>query len=152
MYAVQQILTSYIREKFLSIKRLEYFSDGCSGQSKNYKNFFKLTHHLYHFNLEASWSFFATSHGKSPCDVVGRMIKRKLTQASLKQPINNQILSMEAVYEFCTTEITSVKFFLIKKDPIQNVREFLRRRYAMASTVPGTRSFHHFESDSVGVL
>ena len=81
VYAVQQILTSNTKEKFVAIKRLEYFSDGCSGQYKNYKNFFKLIHHLHNFNLKASWSFFATSHGKSPCNGVGEMIKCKLTQA-----------------------------------------------------------------------
>ena len=32
------------------------------------------------------------------------------------------------------------------------LRELLRRRYAMASTVPGTRSFHHFEFNLVGVF
>ena len=31
VYAVQQLLTSHMKENFL-IKRLEYFSDGCSGQ------------------------------------------------------------------------------------------------------------------------
>ena len=41
---------------------------------------------------------------------------------------------------------------MIEKDPLQNVREFLHKSYALASTVPEARSFHHFESDSVGVL
>ena len=75
-----------------------------------------------------------------------------LIQASLKRPTNNQILLMETAYEFCITEITSVKVFLIEKDPLQNFREFLHKRCAMASIVPRTQSFHHFESDSVGVL
>ena len=39
VYAVQQLLTSHMKENFPSIKRLEYFSDGCSDQYKNYKNF-----------------------------------------------------------------------------------------------------------------
>ena len=152
VYSLQQTLTSYIQEKFPSIKRLEYFSDGCSGQYKNFKNFFNLTHHFQDFNLEASWSFFATSHGKSPCDGVGGMVKRKLAQASLKRPIDNQILSTEDAYTFCKDEITSVTFFLISKEALHNTRAFLQSRYAAASTVPGTRSFHHFESDSTGLL
>ena len=102
------------------------------------KFFFNSKHHLHYFNPESTWSFFATSHGKSPCDGVGEMVKQKLTQASLKRPTNNQILSMEAVYEFCGSEMTSVNF-LIEKNPLQSVREFLQRRYAMASTVPGMR-------------
>ena len=152
MYALQQILTNYIKEKFPSIKFLEYFSDGCSGQYKNFKNFLNLTHHYQDFNFKASWSFFATSHGKSPCNGIGGMIKRKVTQASLKHPTQNQILSTEAVYAYCKKEIESVNFFMISKETLQSTREFLQRRYAAASTVPGTRSFHHFESDSIGIL
>ena len=40
VYALQQTLTKFIQEKFPAIKRLEYFSDGCSGQYKNFKEFF----------------------------------------------------------------------------------------------------------------
>jgi len=152
VYAFQKILASYVKEKFPSVKHLQYFSDGCSGQYKNFKNFFNLTHHFQDFGFKASWSFFATSHGKSPCDGIGGMIKRKLTQASLKRPINDQILSTEAIYAFCREEISSVNFFLISKETLQSTRKFLQKRYAAASTVPGTRSFHHFESDSIGVL
>ena len=41
---------------------------------------------------------------------------------------------------------------MIFKETLQSTREFLQRRYAAASTVPGTRSFHHFESDLIGIL
>ena len=41
---------------------------------------------------------------------------------------------------------------MICKETLQSTREFLQRRYATASTVPETRSFHHFESDLVGIL
>jgi len=56
-------------------KTFEYFSDGCSGQHKNYKNFLNLTYHKHDFDVDASWVFFATSHGKSPCDGIGGMVK-----------------------------------------------------------------------------
>ena len=75
VYAVQQLLTGHMKENFPSIKRLEYFSDECSGQYKNYKNFLNLRYHVQDFSLDASWSFFATSHGKSPCDGVEEMVK-----------------------------------------------------------------------------
>ena len=149
---MQRILTNYIKEKFPQILNLEYFSDGCSGQYKNLKNFLNLTYHFHDFNLNASWSFFATSHGKSPCDGVGGMIKRKLTQASLMRPTENQILSAEAVFEFCKDSITGTTFFLISPEMLKSTRKFLQSRYTTATTVPGTRSFHHFESEAVGII
>ena len=152
LYAVQQLLTSHMKENFPSIKRFEYFSDGCIGQYKNYKNFLNLTYHVRDFSLDASWSFFATSHGKSLCDGVGGMVKRALTQASLKRPTAHQILSTEAAYEFCSNQIRNGNFFLISKEALQPVRDHLQRRYVFASTVPGTRSFQHFDSDGIGKL
>ena len=52
-----------------------YFSDGCAGQYKNYKNFVNLCHHLSDVGIEAFWNFFATSHGKYSCDGIGRITK-----------------------------------------------------------------------------
>ena len=58
VYAVQQLLASHMKKNFPSIKHLEYFSDGCSGRYRNYKNFLNLTYHVQDFGLDASWSFF----------------------------------------------------------------------------------------------
>ena len=58
VYALQTILTKHLKERFPQVNFLEYFSDGCSGQYKNYKNFFNLTYHKQDFNLNASWNFF----------------------------------------------------------------------------------------------
>jgi len=35
VYPVQQLLAGHMKKNFPSIKCLEYFSDGCSGQYKN---------------------------------------------------------------------------------------------------------------------
>ena len=39
VYQVQSILVQYIKENYPNIVKLHYFSDGCSAQYKNYKNF-----------------------------------------------------------------------------------------------------------------
>ena len=66
-------------------KKVFYFSDGCAGQYKNCKNFMNLCHHSVDFGFEAEWHFFATSHGKGPCDGVGGLLKRMATKASLQR-------------------------------------------------------------------
>jgi len=35
--------------------------------------------------VEAEWNFFATSHGKSPCEGTGGTVKRLVTPASCRQ-------------------------------------------------------------------
>ena len=79
------------------ISIIEYFSDGCAAQYKNYKNFLNLCYHKDEFGLNAIWSFFATSHGKSPCDGIGGTVKRQIARASLHKPLNDQILTFDAV-------------------------------------------------------
>ena len=53
------------------ITKCIYFSDGAGSQYKDYKN-------------KAEWHFFATSHGKRPCDVIGGTLKRLVAKASLQ--------------------------------------------------------------------
>lgn len=75
------------------VKSVNYFSDGCAGQYKNCKNFLNLCFHRTDFHTGCTWSFFATSHGKSTCDGVGGTVKRITSRASLQRPFDNQILS-----------------------------------------------------------
>ena len=107
-------ICNYIKDKLPSVRKVEYFIDGCAGQYKNVKNFINLCHHKIDLNIDASWSFFATSHGKSPCDGIGDTVKCKITRASLQRPLSNQILSFSAVEELCSS-ITRINFFFHKQ-------------------------------------
>ena len=129
---------------FDDVVHIHYFSDGCAAQYKNLKNFINLCHHKIDFNVDCSWSFFATSHGKSPCDGIGGTLKRLAARASLQRAKTNQIVSPEDFFNFCNDEIKMVTSIYIPKEEIEATREKMRERYEKAKTVPGTRSFHHF--------
>ena len=101
VYARQQKFTCYIKQHFPFIKTIQYFSDGCAGQYKNFKNILNLTYHENDFGLTAVWNFFATSHGKSSCDGLGGAVKRKLLHRSLAQPFQKQILTAEDAFKYC---------------------------------------------------
>ena len=123
---------------------VHYFSDGCAAQYKNCKNFLNLCNHKNDFGVDGTWSFFATSHGKSPCDGIGGTLKRLTARASLQRPTSNQILTAMDFFNFCDQEITAVTSLFISRDEINKSRSLMEERYKMAKTVPGTRSFHHF--------
>ena len=93
---------------------IQYFSDGCASQHKNYKNFLNLTFHYHDFGLDATWNFFATSHGKSSCDGLGGTIKRKLATESLCRTTENPIITAKQAFEYCKTSMPSIEFFLLK--------------------------------------
>ena len=103
-----------------------------------------LCHHHKDFGLNADWTFFATSHGKSPCDGVGRTVKRLVSRASLQRPINNQILTAESFFEFCQENISGISFDYLTTDSLVSTRVFLNERFLKGNTIPGTRSFHYF--------
>jgi len=48
---------------------------------------------LNEYGMDAKWNFFATTHGKSPCDGIGGTVKRLTTAENLAHPPHNQILS-----------------------------------------------------------
>ena len=60
----------------------------------------------------AEWIFFATSHGKSPCDVVGGFDKRYVAKHSLQRPLYDQILSYQSMLDLRVRKIPSITFFV----------------------------------------
>lgn len=87
VYQIQKKSIEYVKMKIKDLTNIIYFSDGYAAQYKNRKNFFNLCHHATDFNVTAEWVFFATSHGKSPCDGIGGTIKRTATRASFNDPM-----------------------------------------------------------------
>ena len=66
-----RIVMLYVKENLLQIKSVDYFSDSCAGQYKNCKAFLNRCHPKLDLDIDVTWGFFATSHGKSPCDGIG---------------------------------------------------------------------------------
>ena len=113
------------------------------GSTRTIKAFLNLCHHKSDFDIDATWAFFATGHGKSPCDRIGSTVKCKILCASLQRSVN-QILTFHAVKEYCKSSIEGITFLTIDKKDMVAVRENLTPCYELGYTVPGTRSCHHF--------
>ena len=153
VYRVLSEAITFAREKVVTnLRKVFYFSDGCAGQYKNCKNFLNLCHHERDFQVSCSWTFFATSHGKSPCDGLGGTIKRLAARASLQRPLSDQILTAEQLYEFCLKEVQGISVFFLSKEEIDETRQFLAKRFQNVHTLPGTRSFHQFEPISESAI
>ena len=105
---------------------------------------FLTCYHEYDFGVSCLWSFFAKSHGKSPCDGICSTLKWLAARASLQWPMNNQILKPVDFFNFCNDTITSVTLIFLSHEQIEHCRSTMKDCYETAKTVPGTRSFHHF--------
>lgn len=147
-------LILHLKEELPSITKVVYFSDGAASQYKNYKNFSNLCHHQIDHGLVAEWHFFATSHGKSPCDGLGGTTKRLVARASLQATEEDQILTPLQMFQWADENIDGIKFFFVSDDDVQrNANKCqLEKRYSLSKTVSGTRSHHCFIPTSEGSL
>ena len=136
VHLFQTHLIEFMKKRFTTLNRIVYFSDGCPAQYKNCKNFVNLCNHESDFGASAEWNFFATSHGKGPCDGVGGTVKRLATRASLQRP-NNPILTPKQFFEFAQQSITAVTFAFTTTEDHDGHRNRLQERFASARTVPG---------------
>ena len=144
VYKIIQAIIPELKLEITDLKKVYFFTDGCAAQYKNFKSFYNLANINQEFNIDAEWNFFATSHGKSPCDGLGGTVKRMTAQESLKRPYRAQILTSDAMFKFCVEKIKGIKFRYIKQTDLQAQRIEHSNRYDGVVTLPGTRSFHQF--------
>ena len=88
VYHFQCKLIEFLKE-IIQFRKVIYFSDGAASQYKNRENFINLANHEADFGMPADWHFFATSHGKGPCDGVGGTVKGLAARANLQRPYEN---------------------------------------------------------------
>lgn len=144
VYVYLKIVIDFIKELVPNAAKVFYFSDGAPQQFKNYKNFVNIYYHKEDFDLETEWHFFATAHGKGPCDGVGGTVKRKAARASLQRPIDKQIITVKELCDWAL-EPTSLPNIDVKFSPEKdyvNAKEKLNLRYITAKTITGTQKFH----------
>ena len=108
--------------------------------------------HKVDFGIEATLSFFATSHGKSPCDGIGVTVKRLTARASLQRPYSEQILNVSSMLSFCKANIPGITFIHILKERVEEVRAQLKERFASGHTILGTRGCHIFTPVGTNVI
>ena len=87
--------------------------------------------------------FFATSHGKEPCDGIGGTVKRLVSNAGLQCISDSIILNPHDMFKYCKKNFQGIKFIFITKE-LPKTRESLEDRFAKAITIPGTKSYHEF--------
>ena len=118
---------------------------GAVDSIKTEKNFLNLCYHEQHHSLKASWTFFATSHGKQPCDGIGGTVESLVARESLKRVNEKQILCPSAMFCYCKDNIKEMNFLFVTKEQIGVTRNALKKRIEGAILVPGTRHFHQFD-------
>ena len=118
LYQVQNEVLKKVLADLPKMKDFTYFSDGCANQYKNQKNLFNLCQHSSESGINAKWVFFATSHGKQPCDGIGGTVKRLNRLASLGRATSDQILTPTTMFNFCKDNIEGRNFIYLSTDEV----------------------------------
>lgn len=147
VHSFQRVLIQYIKQQLPNVTFIKYFSDGAASQYKNFKNFANIRFHREDFGLDCDWHFFATSHGKGPCDGVGGVVKRLATRYSkqLLKSGKERLLTAHQLYLFAKENIQNVYVEYVETEVVQLNMEFLKERFATACKVPGCRDQHYFK-------
>lgn len=141
MHLFQRKLVQFINSELKGITKIIYVPDGASGQYKNKKKIINLTHHYNDFQMTARWNFFPTSHGKGPCDGIGKTLKRLASRASL-QRIDNPIRTPKELFEWATKALTNITCCYTTNEDYEREEKFLSVRFQKAIMIKGTLKYH----------
>lgn len=99
-------------------------------------------------------AFFATTHGKSPCDGLVGTVKRLATRASLQIGIKMQILTPLDFFKWACQckSLPNVNFVFGDNDSYLRLKSSLETRFhKLKDCVPvkGTQSLHFISSNAV---
>lgn len=144
VYQFQLLLIEYLKERFPIINRIAFFSDGAGGQYKNKKNFFQLCQFKAIHGFDAEWHFFATSHGKGPCDGIGGTFKRNAAKASLQRPYTNQITNARDLFTWAISTDSAIVFRFCSEADYNRIERHLRNKFNDINGITGTRMYHSF--------
>jgi hypothetical protein len=138
---------NYISREFNHISNVIVWSDGAPSHFKNKFTIANLLNLERDYKIKIQWNFFATSHGKSPCDGIGGNIKRMVNDRTRTQNLMiqcasqfveeaNKIGSKIEVWELAVSKIESSKAaFELWKDKV--------------ASITGIRSQHKFETSGL---
>lgn len=144
VYVFSKIINKHIKQISKSPRKILYFSDGAPQQYKNVKNFVNVYFHGEDFQVSADWHFFASAHGKGPCDRVGGTLKRAAARASLQLPPDRQITTPKQLYEWAS-HASHVPNIIAEFSPAHDytlASEMLKSRFNQAQPLPGTQKIH----------
>lgn len=97
VFSIMKALVNKIRNDLPTTTHLHYITDSLNLQYRNISILSIISLHKVNFNLEASWTYFESGHGKGPCDGARATSKRAADEAVLR---GNSIRSAEEYFKW----------------------------------------------------
>ena len=115
--------------------RVHLFTDGAASQFKQKYNLCNLTY-LKQQGIEATWHFFATSHGKVAVDGVGGKVKQCAWLAVFS---GEKVTNATEFVKVVEKKVHQIRVMHIPNEVIENIKGKLDKRWLHITAVPGTQ-------------
>lgn len=143
-HAFQNKFVPFVKERLLTnhditCKKIIYFSDGSSAQYKKRKNVKNVALHEQDFGVKAEWHYFASCHGKGPCDGVGGTLKRMAARASLQGAL---IRNAKELKDWADRSISQIQVEWFSSEEIFNIVSQQEIRFQNVQPIIGMASLH----------
>ncbi|KAJ8041142.1 hypothetical protein HOLleu_11877 [Holothuria leucospilota] len=141
-YAVSTFLDHLIKDiKSVcpTVKSIAFFSDGAASQFKQRFLFDNITHYKELYNIDATWNFFATSHGKGAVDGIGGNVKRQVWMASKAGAIVTDAMSFADV---ASKRAKAIQIIYVPAREVADAKSMLEARWQDVTAVPNTQGTH----------
>lgn len=110
----------FIKQKFPTVRRIHFWSDGPTTQYRQKYNFFLFCEITQNEGFhQATWSFFEASHGKGAADGVGGVVKRTL---DARVAYGKDICDAKSVFEILLQSEISVQTFYVSNEDIEKIK------------------------------
>lgn len=104
----------------IKFQKLHEFSDGCASQYKSRNTFADISFGDTDFSVEREHHYYASCHGKGPCDSTGGVVKTAIRRAVVLGKVT--VNCAEELYRYCRTNLE--KGAMMKEQCNHNSRTF----------------------------
>lgn len=131
-----------LKESCPELKTISFFSDGAASQFKQRFLFENLTYFKEDYNINATWNFFATSHGKGTVDGIGGHVKRMVFSSMKTGTFINDAKSFAAE---ASRRSTAISVMFIPAQEVEDNKTMLDARWTDVKCLPNTLITHTIE-------
>lgn len=123
-----------------NLKKIHVFSDGPSSQYRQKKNFYLINYFSSLNDIDVTWSFFESGHGKGVADAIGGVVKRCLDR---QVSYGRDIINAADVYSTLESLVKSINVVYVTETEIESMKECVPNNL---KTIKGTMNIHQITS------
>jgi hypothetical protein len=141
---------------FRGARFIHYFTDGAKQHFKSRKAMWFLGQYKELFGVPAAWNFYASGHGKGPCDGIGSCLKSLVRRASLRNHNITDAVPMINARNICSR--ANAEFALkitvchLEAALLVQAREVCRELGEVSKPITNISKHHHFIHTGNGII